>query len=72
MLGFFQVQRMANFPLASPGYIQLSTGDLLQGTLEVTFLFKTAQKRGILLYMADFEQFYYVSLSMLDGALELR
>lgn len=63
---------MANFPLDKPGFIQLTTENLLQGTLEVTFMFKTAQKRGILLYMTDADQFYYVTLSMLDGALELR
>ncbi len=62
---------MATFPAATPGYVQLKPRRL-SGSLELSFMFKTGQKRGLLLYGIDSSEYYYVSLSLVDGALELR
>jgi hypothetical protein len=40
------------FPVSSAGYVQLEALQL-DGSFEITFMFKTAQERGLLLYMFD-------------------
>ena len=40
------------FPASSPGYVQLEALQL-DGSFEMTFMFKTAQERGLLFYMFD-------------------
>ena len=60
------------FPAASPGFVQLQTEELT-GSLEVTLMFRTGQRRGMLAYLQDADRFFYVSLALVDGgALELR
>lgn len=62
---------LATFPAANPGYMQLNSLDL-QDRIEISFMFRTGQSRALLLYMHDTpNNFYYVSLSLMDGALQL-
>ncbi len=69
----FHLQRepLAHFPAAVPGYAQLRRLTLT-GAFEVTFMFRTGQKRGVLLYAVDTNRFHYVSLALYDGALDLK
>ena len=51
--------------------MQLNSLDL-QDRIELSFMFKTSQSRAMLLYMHDTPgSFYYVSLALVDGALNL-
>ena len=62
---------MAHFPAATPGFAQLRRLSL-QGTFELRFMFRTGQRRGVLVYALDTSGFYYVSLALRDGQLDLR
>ena len=67
-----QSEYLVTFPAASPGFVQLQTEELT-GSLEVTLMFRTGQRRGMLAYLQDADRFFYVSLALVDGgALELR
>ena len=62
---------LATFPASTPGYAQLDTQQFA-GQIEVTFMFRTAQPRGLLLYMVDTpSQFNYVSVANHDGDIVL-
>jgi hypothetical protein len=51
--------------------MQLNSLDL-DDRIELSFMFRTSQSRALLLYMHDTPgSFYYVSLSLVDGALNL-
>ena len=51
--------------------MQLNSLDL-QDRIELSFMFKTSQSRALLLYMHDTPaSFYYLSLSLMDGSLNL-
>ena len=44
----------------------------LTDTIELTFMFRTVQKRALLLYMHDTPgSFYYITLNLMDGSLIL-
>jgi hypothetical protein len=43
---------LVTFPASSPGYVQLEVLQL-DGSFEISFMFKTAQERGLLFYMFD-------------------
>ena len=62
---------LVSFPAASPGYMHLNSLDLTN-TIELTFMFRTNQRRALLLYMHDTPgSFYYISLILKDGSLNL-
>ena len=45
----------------------------VEDRIDISFMFKTGQNRGLLLYMSDTPgKFYYISLAIFDGALELK
>uniref|UniRef100_A0A0K2UE20 Laminin subunit alphalike [Acyrthosiphon pisum] n=1 Tax=Lepeophtheirus salmonis TaxID=72036 RepID=A0A0K2UE20_LEPSM len=62
---------VASFLSSNPGYMQLKEMTL-QDRIHVSFMFRTNQAKGLLLYMQDVDMFYYVSLSFSEGALSLR
>lgn len=65
-------ENLVHFPAANPGYVQLESQSM-PNSVELSFMFKTGQKRGTLFYLYDtVGKFYYISLSLSDGALELR
>jgi hypothetical protein len=73
MLSFVQPERLVTFPAASPGFVHLESAEALPGNLELSFLFKTGGLRGMLFYLQDANEFYYISLSLVKGgAIELR
>ncbi len=66
------MEPQAYFPVATPGYMKLDPIKL-DGAFELSFMFKTGQRRGLLAYFLEISGgFFYVSLSLLDGSLELR
>ena len=68
----FQQETLATFSSANPGYVQLQDQDLF-ARFEMRFMFKTGKGRGLLFYASDTpDAMYFVSLSLLDGSLELR
>ena len=42
------------------------------GSFEISFMFRTGQRRSVLMYAADTARFHYISLSLFDGALHLK
>jgi hypothetical protein len=82
-----QAEPLVTFPVASPGFVQLQDavfasddgngngngGSSHSAHLELSLMFRTGHKRGLLLYMADVpNRYYFLSLAMVDGGLELR
>jgi len=71
-----EVQNTLSFNPGSPGYVQLDSQEV-NGSITVSFMFKTSAPQGLLFYMKDRDvnefgdHFSYLSLSMLDGALYL-
>ena len=62
---------LVTFPAANPGYMQLSSLDL-NDRIEISFMFRTSQSRALLMYMHDTPgSVYYVSLSLMNGLLNL-
>ena len=47
-----QSEYLATFPAAAPGFVQLQTEELT-GSLEVTLMFRTGQRRGMLAYLQE-------------------
>ena len=64
--------KLVTFPAAAPGHIQLQSLDL-KDHIEMSFMFRTSQMgKSLLLYMHDTPgSFYYVSLTLIDGMLNL-
>ncbi len=62
---------MAYFPPATPGFVQLKNLSLM-GSFEISFMFRTGQRRSVLMYAVDTGRFHYISLSLFDGALHLK
>ena len=66
-----QRETLAHFPAAVPGFVQLRRVSLT-GAFETCLMFRTGLRRGVLLYAVDTARFHYVSLALVDGALDLK
>ncbi len=78
-----EAERMVTFPEAGAGYVQVQYhrdeeggadgSDAGSSGIELTFMFRTGQRRALLAYLQDTNLMYFVSLSLVEGgALELR
>ena len=63
-----EIQNTLSFIAGSPGYVQLE-GAEVNGSLTVSFSFRTGESSGLMLYMKEIT--HYVSISLSDGALHL-
>ena len=62
---------LATFPAATPGYAQLDSQEF-GGYIEITFMFRTSQRRGLMMYLVDSPtQFNYASVAVFDGHVHL-
>ena len=62
---------LATFPAATPGYAHLTSQEL-DGQLEMSFMFKTSQSRGLVAYLIESPtKFNFVSLALFDGGITL-
>jgi hypothetical protein len=64
------MQSTISFLEATPGHARLLPTET-NGSLTITFMFRTTATHGLITYLSDTNRFYYISLSMLDGALHL-
>ena len=58
-----EVQNTLSFMSGSPGYVQLEEAEV-NGSLTVSFSFRTGEPDGLMLYMRDVIGGHYVSLSL--------
>ena len=65
-----EVQNTLSFMSGSPGYVQLEEAEV-NGSLTVSFSFRTGETEGLMLFMRDVIGNHYLSLSISDGALHL-
>ena len=66
-----EIQNKVSFLEGRPGFVQTHTRQM-NGLLEFSFMFRTSAPNGLLFYMTSIEvNFYYVSVSMLNGSLYL-
>lgn len=65
-----KIQNTLSFMEATPGYVQMPPMPV-NGSISVSFMFRTAATQGLLMYMKDSTELFYISLSMLDGSLYL-
>jgi len=65
-----KVENTLSFMEAIPGYVQMPSATV-NGSISVSFMYRTSATQGLLMYMKDNTELYYISLSMLDGALYL-
>jgi len=65
-----KIQNTLSFMEASPGYVQMPAVPV-NGSISVSLMFRTSATQGLLMYMRDTLDLYYISLSMFDGTLYL-
>ena len=65
-----KIQNTLSFMEASPGYVRMPAMPV-NGSISVSFMFRTASTEGLLMYMKDSTELFYISLSMMDGSLYL-
>ena len=59
-----------SFSEGNPGYVKMPSV-VTNGSMTFSFMFRTGAMNGLLMYMVDTEDMFYVSLSMQDGVLHL-
>ena len=64
------VQGTVSFNEATPGFVRLPPIQT-NGSLSLSFMFRTTATHGLITYLWNPIMGYYISLSMLDGALHL-
>jgi len=65
-----KIENTLSFMEDTPGFVQLPSMQV-NGSISVSFMFRTTANHGLLMYMRDSNDFYYLSLSMEDGVLYL-
>ena len=64
------IQGTVSFNEATPGFVRLPPIQT-NGSLSLSFMFRTTATHGLIAYLEESQMGYYISLSMLDGALHL-
>ena len=64
------IQGTVSFNEATPGFVRLPPIQT-NGSLSLSFMFRTTATHGLIVYLEESQMGYYISLSMLDGALHL-
>ena len=64
------IQGTVSFNEATPGFVRLPPIQT-NGSLSLSFMFRTTATHGLITYLREPLMGYYISLSMLDGALHL-
>ena len=64
------MQSTVSFMEATPGFVELPERET-NGSLTISFMFRTSATEGVMAYLIDSTGFYYVSLTMKEGALHL-
>ena len=64
------IQGTVSFNEATPGFVRLPPIQT-NGSLSMSFMFRTTATQGLITYLREPLMGYYISLSMLDGALHL-
>ena len=65
-----EVKNTLSFSEGNPGHVRMPKA-VMNGSLTFSFMFRTRATNGLLFYMVDDTNMFYVSLSMQDGALYL-